>query len=924
MRLCLLLLPLLLSAFPAGAEQARWPCMLTEKARAAAIRQWNESGVELTVSNPSAFARNEPVTSGLPLPEGCVKDVSTLCLYAVPSPGEGLAPALLRANTTGQGSAPSGQTSSNQRPAIPCQFTVQSRWPDQSAKWILLDFIASVGASNSVKYVLKEGKPAAGEKRVKVEQKDSGVIVDAGRLLFLVATNAPGLVHNIRVDSRQALTEPIQVTLMDASNRLFRAACPNAVVTEQNGPLRATVLVKGEFMDAAGQKLLGGKIQYECRITAYVGKPYVYLALSVANFGNYGFRNEYKPRQWLYFKSLALNIPAGSDPRLAVKDEKGIVEISDGGLAAQWFKYPKLNARSQREVVSEQERAAWKALWPTVFDEPWKGFYSAIGSGTNKAFRLGRLSGCANIAARGKHSLSIGVRHFSENFPAGFAVGKGEVSFLMFPSGGFWPRTKQAMEEGTYCLEGGRQKTSELLLSFGDEDKGAHLEEMANHPLFVLADPAWYRDTGAILPMGGGKPGGGDKELVEAWQRYDRMQRAKVNVASGDPAIDLASTNSPFSRELGKVSIPSLWEAAPDVFMGSFNHGDLVWAFGYCSVFYCWPYTMLENYLRLGDREFLDVGTTMIRHRIDMDQYRVADAPVYIAHLQRYEKGEHGNLERHDFRTKSWELNPAPSHTWNRDLLLYWAMTGSAQALEAAEQNGRAYERLFTGDKKWTQTNAWEYGEFRTPGWAMENWLALYEYTGKTNWLGLAEKMFDRTLLAMEQKNGGKGHIIKDGKQSSQFLSMITEPVCRLHHYTGRKDVVEFLGRVLEWQRKELSGGGEVRDGKVYPTVWQTGEWEDEPENAGFEASGVYSIALLDGYAYCSRVLGDKKNMDLARKLFKESVFYPGVTNGSPRETRTPLGYHLQGTPIGAQVAKQHAWSGRYGQLYMMIDGMEE
>jgi hypothetical protein len=217
-----------------------------------------------------------------------------------------------------------------------------------------------------------------------------------------------------------------------------------------------------------------------------------------------------------------------------------------------------------------------------------------------------------------------------------------------------------------------------------------------------------------------------------------------------------------------------------------------------------------------------------------------------------------------------------------------------------------------------------EYGEFRTPGWAMENWLALYEYTGRTNWLSLAEQIFDKTLLGMEKKNGSQGHIIKDGQQTSQFVAMITEPVCRLHHYTGRKDVVEFMGRVLAYQRKERSGSSDAKDGKVHTIKWQTGEWEEEPEEAGFSSSSVYSMALMDGYAYCSRALGDKESLVFARRLFKESVFYYGAPDGMPLETRTPLGFHLTGTPIDAHCAKHHAWSGRYGQLYMTVDGGNE
>lgn len=917
-----------------------WPNMLTDSERRAAYDTFDREGVVLSVQEPAGVARKgEPVTSGVPLPEGRVRDVSSLCLYAVSQGEEELA---RRANSTEKGSTPAGQPSTDNRAVesalradgrdagkeaksspkvIPCQFTVLSRWPaDQSIKWVLCDFMATVGVSNTVKYVLKEGKPAAMEKHVKVEQKDPGVFIDTGRLQMLISTNEAGLIHNIRVNGKLALNSPVQTTLIDASNVVYRASKPARVVVETAGPLRSTALVQGQYVSDSGQRIFDGKVGYDLRVTTYAGSPRVKLAFTLRNDGWYGYRNEYKPRQWLYLRSLAVQFPLGLLEKCAVDNEGPSCDLPSGCSVKQWLRFVRVNARFQRELVTEEEAKTVRQIWPTEFDGPFKGFYWTLEQGTNTNVRPGILSGVLKTAGSGSGAVIMAVRRFHENYPAGFAREEGAVSFLMFPQGGFWPRTKSAADAATYQFEGGRQKTAEIILNFEAEEAPFAGLAFANAPLFTRAEGRWYGATGAVVPMACGKPADSDREMTEAWERYDRLQRAKVNLEFGEPGMDFSMTNSPFAKMWGKVSVPGLWKRAPDAFMGWMNYGDLVWGFGYCSLYYQWPYTMFQNYLRLGDREFFDVGSDMIRHRYDIDQYHVENTQAYLGGFQRYEKGEHGNLERQDNRTKSWEHNTAPSHTWNRDLLLYWALTGDARALESAEQNGRAYERLFTGDKKWSQTNGFEYGEFRSPGWAIENWLALYEYTGKTQWLERANQMFDKTLLYMETMNGSKGHIIKDGKQTSQFVAMITEPICRLHHITGRKDVAAFLARVLTYQRKERSGALNDKDGKVQTVKWQTGDWDEEPEAAGWDSSGVYSMALVDGYAYCTRVFGDRENMQFARRLFKESVLYYGVPDGLPRETRTPLGYHLVGTPIGAHCAKHHAWSGRHSQLYMMVD----
>jgi hypothetical protein len=242
--------------------------------------------------------------------------------------------------------------------------------------------------------------------------------------------------------------------------------------------------------------------------------------------------------------------------------------------------------------------------------------------------------------------------------------------------------------------------------------------------------------------------------------------------------------------------------------------------------------------------------------------------------------------------------------------------------METAQENGQAYRNFFYGQHKLGEKQKLPWGEFRSPGWAIENFLALYEYTGEKKYLDWANEVFTKTLLAMEQENGGKGHIIKDGKQCAQFMGYITEPVARLHRLTGRQDAAEFLKRVLDWQRQAGTMHGCEKDGKYLPTVW-TEDWGDAPsaedEEITIGAGNSYSFPLADGYAYLYQVYGRQQDLDFARKLFKEAVFYYGLGNGAAPGQRTPIGYHYRGKPFGS-APKMHAWSGRYCQLYLSVE----
>lgn len=875
-----------------------WPCMLSEEDREAAIRLWRTNGVWLTVIETHGVARKcEPVVSGVPLPEGEVTDVSDLILCA------------------------------NGKP-VPCQFRVQSRWPEcGSVKWLLLSFQATVAESNSTKYLLKTGRgnpqPA---NPVRAEQTGFGSVLDNGKLQLTVYMNQPGLMHGIKIDGRDLLSDgkPVQVVLVDASNRLFKASKPTLTTVEESGPMQATVLVKSQFVAESGEKIFDGKVGFDLWITAYAGKKAVRLDGRLTNLGAYGYRNERgRKREWLYMRSLSLCFPTPSGATLKVAGTNGWFDAGD--RVVQRLSYPdyEITFRKGLEVPDEQELPY--IVWPNMFARPRTGFFWENWKGTNVIYGAGVLPGLCEVAGSANFRLNLGVRRFSENFPAGFGQANDSVSFLMLPEGGYWPRTGEAYTNKTYQFEGGRFKTWELIAEFGDDISSEAVGAMLNAPLFAKAQRDWYGNTGAVVPMGreGLKPA--DPELREALERYERLQLAKVDVTQGDPAGPLGGSEDKQNMiRFGQVSVPWLWRAGPETFMGWMNYGDLVWGFGYCSLYYEWPYTMLQHYLRNGDPRFLSVGADMSRHRADIDQYHVENSETYLAGFQRYEKGHHGNMRRLDTGSSHWELNANPSHTWNRDLLLHWALTGNPRSLEAADQNGRAYARFLESNKNWWKTNCIEMNEFRTPGWGIEAFLGLYEYTGRTQWLAKAETVFDKVFLGMERKNGSRGHIVKDGRQDAQFVAYIVEPVCRLHHYTGRKDVIEFLARVLDWERDSCCSRGGEKNGKYRATKWKTGEWAEPAEESVFGASPVYSWMMADGYAYLYRVLGGRDRFDFSRQLFRESVFYYGGVADGNRNFRTPLGFHHLGTPVGMHAAKMHAFTGRYGQLYMVVEAQEK
>ena len=110
--------------------------------------------VKITVDEPSGVARKGwPVTSGVPLAEGALPEGAAVALY----------------------SADGGP--------IPLQTEVLARWPDGSARWLLLDFQLDLTARERKVFSLRCGAgvtPMTVDDPVTFRRADEAVFVETG------------------------------------------------------------------------------------------------------------------------------------------------------------------------------------------------------------------------------------------------------------------------------------------------------------------------------------------------------------------------------------------------------------------------------------------------------------------------------------------------------------------------------------------------------------------------------------------------------------------------------------------------------------------------------------------------------------------------------------------------------------------------
>lgn len=213
-------------------------------------------------------AVNAPVTVGVPLPPALQGDVNAL-----------------RVQTQ------AGAVN------VPAQFRIMSRWPDNSLRWVLVDFMADLSGTGGVgNYQLNNGGTgSAGTTNLVVNNLASTIEVRTGNLNFTVSKTAFRLFESIQVDrdndgqvDDECLNTAVArgVVITEGANQ-FRMdqIAPTRIVVEEQGPVRATIVVEGVHRNTT---LAQNKLNFIVRITAWANLPLVKVSYSFRNMTGHG------------------------------------------------------------------------------------------------------------------------------------------------------------------------------------------------------------------------------------------------------------------------------------------------------------------------------------------------------------------------------------------------------------------------------------------------------------------------------------------------------------------------------------------------------------------------------------------------------------------------------------------------------------
>ncbi|MCX7591668.1 MAG: hypothetical protein N2255_08580 [Kiritimatiellae bacterium] len=206
--------------------------------------------LSITVEEARNIARvTEPVSGGLPLPEGeFPKD------------------------------QPFGLFEGNRE--IPVQVLPLVVSEKGTLRWILVDFQTDIGPREVKTFTLKAVNPSVTpHASLRVAETHEAVIVDTGKISFSIAKDKPfTLFSHVEKGGRQVVAGGEVYYVDGFDGRKYVAGVPSTAEVEYYGPMRTTICVKGRFVGDEKNKFL-----YIARITAWCGRSDVHVKYSLAN-----------------------------------------------------------------------------------------------------------------------------------------------------------------------------------------------------------------------------------------------------------------------------------------------------------------------------------------------------------------------------------------------------------------------------------------------------------------------------------------------------------------------------------------------------------------------------------------------------------------------------------------------------------------
>ncbi len=240
------------------------------------------NNIPLLVEESAGIARvHEPVTVGLPLPQGMV--LAPRCLTLWDANGF----------------------------QLPLQANSLANWSDGSVKWVLLDFQVNIEAKARLAYQLRcisDPLTRCESPKLTAQESAAQIVVDTGKATFFVNRQLCKPFDRVVMNGAEVIAmQGSSFVLTDDGGRTYLPHINDAAI-ETNGPLRVTIRARGE-MQSAGRKSLA---RFDVRLSFHAGSGFVQMQMTLHNpkaAHHPGGLWDLGDPGSIYFKDLSLHVP---------------------------------------------------------------------------------------------------------------------------------------------------------------------------------------------------------------------------------------------------------------------------------------------------------------------------------------------------------------------------------------------------------------------------------------------------------------------------------------------------------------------------------------------------------------------------------------------------------------------------------------
>jgi hypothetical protein len=569
-------------------------------------------------SGPASDRCGEPVTLGLPFPRGMVASANSLHLC----------------DADGR--------------HIGAQFDLVERWPDGSARWMLIDFQATRARSTDARYELRVGATADPAPRLGRVSHADEVVVDTGAAMFRCRAGGGFPFDEVSVESQSIVDVSRSGLIIDDSVGRRLSVGITRVTLERNGPLRAVVRCDAYAGDPRRPTLA-----IVMRLHFFAGSSAVRVAITLRNPRRASHPGGYwslGQRSSAYLRRaalrLAMAVSSGDNPRATVRSS------SEPGA-------PFAECSPPFELYQDSSGGT---NWNSPVHVNRHGVVPASFCGyrlrATGQERHGLRACPAVVLERGSHQMALAMAQFWQNCPKAIEADDSTIELGLFP----------AQYADSHELQGGEQKTHAFVIAFGPDAISGGTFDWCRAPLVARATPGWYASAEAVPFL---TPAAGDPH-----DEYLRL------VGSAIAGVDTQMQKREAIDEYGWRNFGELWADHEAVF--SKGPAPLVSHYNnqYDGIggFAC-------QFLRTGDMRWWELMDDLAHHVVDIDVYHTdEDRAAYnhglFWHTCHYTDAGTSTHRSYPPSPGVTGGGPGAEHDYSSGLVLHYFLTGDPLSRE--------------------------------------------------------------------------------------------------------------------------------------------------------------------------------------------------------------------------------------------------